>query len=119
MQTARRAEQRSVFRFSWLPISARGQSGYSMGRFALPKCAAYPCQLRENGCPFRAGGGRAAEGEAVFPLARTLGRHPPQAGKCGVDGGKIILAQGVQHVGVPASGQYGDGIRRAPCFHNA
>ena len=32
---------------------------------------------------------------------------------------KIILAQGVQHVGVPASGQYGYGIRRAPCFHNA
>ena len=32
---------------------------------------------------------------------------------------KIIRAQGVQHVGVPASGQYGDGIRRAPRFHNA
>ena len=66
-QTARRAEQRGVFRFPWLPISARGQSGYSMGRFALPKCAALPYQLRENGCPFREGGGRAAEGEAVFP----------------------------------------------------
>ena len=52
-QTARRAEQRGVFRFPWLPNSARGQYGYSMGRFALPKCAACPCQLRENGCPFR------------------------------------------------------------------
>ena len=50
--------------------------------------------------------------------ARALGRHPPRAEKSGVVGRRIIRAQGVQHVGVPASGQYGDGIRRAPCFHN-
>ena len=48
------------------PMSARGSPG-SIGIFALPKCAAQLYRLRENGCPFREGGGRAVEGEAVFP----------------------------------------------------
>ena len=76
----------------------------------LPRCPARHSQGSGHG-------GKARPGKSHPPrhaLPRSMAKH-----KATNNVAKIILAQGVQHDGVPASGQYGDGIRRAPCFHNA